>query len=61
MPVGAKMQGCSGFLLKKIIETKAKWNRKKKKNGTLALALQFQGAVALAGRPAKLEFLLGLS
>ena len=32
-----------------------------KKTGTLAMALQFQDAVALAARPAKLDFLLGLS
>ena len=52
------MQGCAGQLLKMLIGAQTKMF---KKTGTLAMALQFQDAVALAARPAKLEFLLGLS
>jgi hypothetical protein len=58
LPVLAKMQGCSGFFIKKLIETKAKLNRKK--TGTLALVLQFYGVLALRGDRLNLSFFFAL-
>ena len=53
MPVGAKMQGCSGKLLKMLIEKIPKVD---KKAGTLALALQFYGVLNWQGDRLNLNF-----
>jgi len=58
LPVVAKMQGCSVFFIKKLIETKAKLNRKK--TGTLAIALKFYGAKDWWGDRLNLSFFFGL-
>ena len=58
LPVVAKMQGCSGFFIRKLNETQAKMNRKRNRNTRIGLAVLW--CAGLSGRPAKFEFLFWL-